>query len=145
MKPYCPNNSNFTFREITCAPIKKPCDKPKENCGCNDGFGFCEELINCLIPDYNHFSNNCNCDKRLPHNNDSLNNNYCCNPCCKHHKRDDFSCNIPSNFYCPNCKPQNHHCLCPKCCPPPFPCSPPCPPATKKPQQRRPIVIIFKK
>ena len=24
MQPYCPNNSNFTFKEIVCVPCKKP-------------------------------------------------------------------------------------------------------------------------
>ena len=27
MQPYCPNNSNFTFREVVCLPCK-----PRKNC-----------------------------------------------------------------------------------------------------------------
>lgn len=36
MKPYCPNNSNFTFREICCGPpIHHNCNCAN-NCGCNN-------------------------------------------------------------------------------------------------------------
>ena len=40
MKPYCRNNSNYTFREICCAPIKKDCDKGKDSCKCYHGDNY---------------------------------------------------------------------------------------------------------
>lgn len=44
MKPYCPNNSNFTFREITCSP----CPMPKRRCECNE-FKF-DDCFNFFMP-----------------------------------------------------------------------------------------------
>ena len=37
MQPYCRNNSNYTFREICCAPIKEDC-KPKY---CSETCPYC--------------------------------------------------------------------------------------------------------
>lgn len=60
MRPYCPNNSNFTFREICCGP-------PIHNdCCCNNNCDYdcnCGNNCNCGCKQEKH---NCNCNKPKP-------------------------------------------------------------------------------
>ena len=82
MQRYCPNNSNFTFREITCAPPK--CDNKKEEPKCDCGnchfppwWDFCPPINppcndkkkdECPFhsPNNNCNKNACNCGKCPP-------------------------------------------------------------------------------
>ena len=42
MIPYCPNNSNFTFRNICCTPQTPPCNHTHFVPNCRPNFGeFC--------------------------------------------------------------------------------------------------------
>lgn len=52
MKPYCRNNSNFTFREICCGP-------PLYNNDC-----CCDDKHNCNCKN-NHNEDCCNCNKHI--------------------------------------------------------------------------------
>lgn len=82
MQRYCPNNSNFTFREITCAPPK--CDNKKEEPKCDCGnchfppwWNFCPPIN----PPCNDKRKN-NCDENNQHSsNCNKNCNHCCNKC----------------------------------------------------------------
>ena len=139
MQPYCPNNSNFTFREITCAPIKKPCDSPKPPQNCNNGFGWCEDLINCFTP-------NCNCPQNIHWHQNDCGCNKANNSNHNNQKNDEQDCFFSKQCNCPICSPKPTNCSCPKCCPKPKPsCLKPChmpqPPFCNK----RPIIIILKK
>ena len=96
MQKYCPNNSNFTFREICCAPPKDNCkdDKKEKNCNCNDAF---HDQFNCSFPPPNCFKPDCNC------------------PCGKNDDKEH--CKIPHcpKPICPPCEECKHNHNCNSC------------------------------
>lgn len=111
MQPYCRNNSNYTFREVCCAPIK---DKEKEQpiCDCP----FCNNCtpLPCFCnsgcfnpPNFNPPKPNCNCNN--PSHNNCYNNKpqpNCCPPpkpeCNYSHNCCHKPCNNQQNNCCPN-------------------------------------------
>ena len=113
MQKYCPNNSNFTFREICCAPLKhnEHCDDmpKKDNCNCNKNI---IDNFDCRFPPLW-----CYPDGNCPHSKHPFQcGNKCCenpcthsNNCCKCPCHDD---NERGNK--PICKPHQrpyNHCV----------------------------------
>lgn len=88
MQKYCPNNSNFTFREICCAPPKNKdeCENKKhDNKGCNNPFDFCLPFPPFCCPPFDDCFKNkdknsppCNCPPHKAPDCSHSNKNKCC-------------------------------------------------------------------